>query len=118
MEDSYKRKIIVNYFKKNLAKGYTPETLRWALVKQGYSRTIVEQSLDVAQKEMADKAPKLVEKPRIIHEIINENDNPVKIKTFFWEKFLGFFKLQNSTRLLMSGGIFSWNSGSFRIEKS
>jgi hypothetical protein len=36
---------IVDYYKKNLPKGYTPDALRFALAKQGYSRTMVEKAL-------------------------------------------------------------------------
>ena len=36
---------LVTYIKKNLKKGYTKESLRWALVDQGHSRTEIEKSL-------------------------------------------------------------------------
>ena len=81
----HKRKI-VEYLKKNLGKKYTPDTLRWALVNQGYSRSIVEEALEMAQKEIAEKAPILKEKPIIRHEIIDENDKPVTIKKSFLQK--------------------------------
>ena len=62
--DDYIRQL-VNYFKKNLSKGYTAESLKWALVKQGYSRTEISKALDVTTIEMAESAPKLIEKPMI-----------------------------------------------------
>jgi len=80
---------IVNYFKKNLAKGYTLESLKWSLVKQGYSRTLVEKAIEQVNKELAEKAPVLKEKPRIKYEIIDENDKPISIKKSFWKRILG-----------------------------
>lgn len=81
----YKRKL-VDYCKRNLSKGYTPETLRWALIGQGYIKTSVENALDQAQKELAEKAPILKDKPVIKYEVLDEHDNPVIIKKSFWKK--------------------------------
>lgn len=84
----YKRKI-VDYFKKNLSKGYTEDSLRWALINQGYSRTLVEMALEQANKELAEKAPVLKEKPVIKYEIIDEFDNPIIIKKPWWKRIFG-----------------------------
>jgi len=84
---NYKENLI-NYFKKNLSKGYTAETLKWALINQGYSRSIVEVALEKAQKELAEKAPVLKEKPKIKYEIIDENNRPIIIKKPWWKKIL------------------------------
>jgi len=81
-------KNLVNYFKKNLAKGYTLESLKWSLVKQGYSRTIVERAIIQTNKELATEAPILKDKPVIKHEIIDEYNRPVEIKKSFWKKIL------------------------------
>ena len=86
--DSYKNKII-GYFKRNIAKGYTEEALKWALINQGYSRIIVEDSIEQANKELAEKAPLLKEKPQITYEIIDENDNPIIIKKSGRKRFFG-----------------------------
>ena len=51
-KEIYRGKII-EYFKKNLSKGYTPEALKWALVNQGYSRLTVENAFEDANKEIA-----------------------------------------------------------------
>jgi hypothetical protein len=80
---------LVDYFKKNLTKGYTFESLKWALIKQGYSRTMVEKAIEQAHKELAEKAPILKEKPKIKYEIIDENDNFITIKKSFWRRILG-----------------------------
>ena len=87
-EIGYRRNLI-DYLKKNLAKGYTFESLKWALVRQGYSRAIVEKAIEQAHKELAEKAPILKEKPKIKYEIIDENDKPITIKKSFWKRILG-----------------------------
>ena len=84
----YKRKI-VNYLKKNLSKGYTQDSLKWALISQGYSRPVVEKAIEQTNKELAEKAPILKEKPRIKYEIIDENNQPITIKKPFWKRILG-----------------------------
>ena len=83
-----KNKIVI-YFKKNLVKGYTPDSLKWALIDQGYSRTIIEMALQKANEELAEKAPILKEKPVIKHEIVDEYDKPITIKKSWWKKLLG-----------------------------
>ena len=87
-QNNYKRKII-DYFKRNISRGYTEEALKWALIDQGYSRIIVENAIEQANKELAKKAPILKEKPRITYEIIDENDKPVTIKKPWWRRSLG-----------------------------
>ena len=82
---NYKRKLI-DYFKKNLTKNYTPNTLKFALIDQGYSRVAVEEALIKATAELAEKAPILREKPIVKYEIIDENDNPITIKKSWWKK--------------------------------
>ncbi len=87
-ETDYKKKL-VNYFKKNLKKGYTTESLKWALISQGYSRTAVEMAIEELNKELARQAPVLEEKPVIKYEIIDENDQPITVKKSWWKKFFG-----------------------------
>ena len=83
-------KKLVEYFKKNLAKGYTTDALKFALINQGYSRTIVERAIQQTNKELSEKAPILKEKPKITYEIIDRNDKPISIKKPFWKRLLGF----------------------------
>ena len=77
---------LVEYFKKNLKKGYTADALRFALIEQGYSKISVEQALEKATKEMAEKAPILKEKPVIKYEIIDEDNRPIKLKKSFFRR--------------------------------
>ena len=78
-----------DYLKKNLKKGYTIESLKWALIKQGYSRTAIEKAIEQIHKELAEKAPVLKEKPVISYQIIDEKDNPIIVKKSFWKRLLG-----------------------------
>lgn len=81
----YKRQLI-EYFKRNLKKGYNSDTLKWALISQDYSRTAVEQALEEAQKELAEKAPVFKEKPVIKYQLIDENNNPIHFRKPFWKR--------------------------------
>ena len=83
-EAEYRRKI-VDYIKKNVKKGYPMESLKWALVKQGYSRTVVDIALKEAHAELAREAPALKEKPVITHEVISEEP----VKKSWWKRFFG-----------------------------
>jgi len=87
-ESEYKRKIM-DYLKKNMEKGYAPESLRWALVKQGYSRTIVDSAIEEASKEFSKKKSVLKEKPVITHELIGENDVPIPSEKPWWKRLFG-----------------------------
>ncbi len=81
---------IVEYFKKNISKGYAYETLKIALVNQGYSKTSVEKAGEQALKELSEKVPTFVEKPIIKYNLYDENDNLIKIKNqSWWRKLLG-----------------------------
>lgn len=80
---------VVEYIKKNLAKGYTLESLKWALISQGYSRSLIAKAEIIANKELAEAAPKLETKPTIKYEIIDEHNRPITIKKPFWKKLLG-----------------------------
>lgn len=70
---------LADYIKKNLSKGYTQDSLRFALLKQGYSRTTVEKALEIANKQMAAQAPKMIEKPVVKFQIIDDNEMAAKV---------------------------------------
>jgi hypothetical protein len=44
---------ILTYLRKNLTKGYKPESLKWALINEGYSRIEVEKGMKQVQEELA-----------------------------------------------------------------
>ncbi len=89
MKEEEYRKRIVNYLKKNLTKGYTLESLKWALVNQGYSRAIVEKAIKQTNEELAKEAPVLKEKPKINYQLLDEYDKPVTFQKSFWRRILG-----------------------------
>jgi len=90
---------LADYIKKNLSKGYTPDSLKYSLMKQGYSRTSVEKALDLANQQLASTAPKMIEKPVIKYEVIDDQELAAKVaaqdeanRGFFgrlWHKLFG-----------------------------
>lgn len=86
-------KEIVQYIKKNLKKGYTKESLKWALVNQGYSNFEIRRAIKKADQELASQAPTLKTKPIIKYEIIEPKEYAGVISTGvkqpFWKKFFG-----------------------------
>ena len=60
---------IAEYFKRNLAKGYTIESIKFSLMSQGYSRISVEKAIELANEQLAEKAPILKEKPQITYKL-------------------------------------------------
>jgi hypothetical protein len=90
VDNPYKQKLI-DYLKKNLRKGYPVDTLRIALINQGYMRTTIDESLKEAINELAKEAPVMKEKPQIEREVIEEvsEEVPVVEKKSFWKKIFG-----------------------------
>ena len=87
MREEEHRRRLTDYFKKNLKKGYTADSLKWALIAQGYSRTAVEKAIVQSTQELAREAPILEAKPTIIHDVIDEDNMPVKKS--WWRRLLG-----------------------------
>ena len=77
---------IAEYLKKNLLKGYTLESLKIALINQGYSRIFIDRAIEEMNKNLAKTAPILKEKPKITHQILDENDSVLIIKKHWWKK--------------------------------
>jgi hypothetical protein len=77
---------IANYIKKNLAKGYTIDSLRFSLQSQGYSRMSIDNAIKLANEQLAEKAPIMNEKPQIIYKVITPDS------TYTYEKKQGFLK--------------------------
>lgn len=92
MQESHRLRKIMDYLKKNLKKGYTEESLKWALINQGYTRILVEQAIRRVHEELAEEAPKIEEKPVIRHVVFDEEDTPIEIpqkKKSWWGKLWG-----------------------------
>jgi len=54
---------LVEYLRKNLRKGYTMESLRWALINQGHSKLEVDKAIMRLEEELSQEAPVLNAKP-------------------------------------------------------
>jgi len=83
---------LIEHIKKNLAKGYNQDTLKFSLMSQGYSRITVENALEKANKELAETVPEVKEKPKIIYRLIGEDNNPIQVseqKKGFWKSLFG-----------------------------
>lgn len=80
-------KQLAEYIKKNLAKGYTLDSLRIALEAQDYSRISIENAINLVNEEMAKKAPKLKERPVIRREIIGQEH--IKEKENIFKRLFG-----------------------------
>ena len=78
---------LADYVKKNLGKGYTLESLKWALISQGHSRLEVDKAMKLAQSEMAREAPVLKTPPQQPQEVLNIQVEPEKLS--FWKKLFG-----------------------------
>ncbi|MBR9705503.1 hypothetical protein GOV14_00560 [Candidatus Pacearchaeota archaeon] len=63
---------LAEYIIKNLAKGYTLESLKVALSYQGYSKISIDNAIKKANSMLADKAPPMKEKPQITYRLIEE----------------------------------------------
>ena len=86
---------LVEYIKKNLAKGYNQDTLRFSLLSQGYSKITVENAIEKAHQQLSTTLPAVKEKPQITYRIINEKNQPIKTielstgKKSFWKRIFG-----------------------------
>lgn len=74
------------YLIKNLKKGYTKESLKWALINQGYSKIEVTKAMQRAEERMASEAPLLKSYPEITRTIEPIEDEPRK---GFWSRLFG-----------------------------
>ena len=80
---------LVNYIKRNLKKGYTKESLKWALLNQGYSKIEVERALRKVDFELAQEAPQLEAKPNIKREVLSPKKQIHEEKKGFWKRLFG-----------------------------
>ncbi|MBS3091534.1 hypothetical protein J4217_03755 [Candidatus Pacearchaeota archaeon] len=79
---------LAEYVKKNLRKGYTKESLKWALVNQGHSKLEVEKAMQKAESDLAAEAPVLRTKPEIKIEIVEPKDAVLEKKPW-WKRIFG-----------------------------
>ncbi len=86
-EQDYIRELSA-YIKRNLKKGYTKDSLKWALINQGHSRREVEKAMQRVDEELVQEAPLLKTKPDINYEVI-EPKEAVAEKKSFWKRLFG-----------------------------
>ena len=84
--ESIRRQKLVEYLKRNISKGYDVDSLKWALIRQGNSRTDVESAIDLVKSDIPKKTMQ-VEKPEISHRVYDFENNPVFIEKKPWWKF-------------------------------
>ena len=77
---------LVEYIEKNLKKGYTKESLKWALVEQGHSKMEIDRAIKKVDEELANKAPILNTKPIIKYEIVPDESFNKSTKKSFWKR--------------------------------
>ena len=68
---------LADYIKKNLAKGYTLDSLRFSLESQGYSKISIENSINLVNKKIAEDIPLIKEKPKITYRVLSEDNKPI-----------------------------------------
>lgn len=86
-------KQLTDYLKKNLKKGYTKDSLKWALINQGHSRFEVERAFNKLDDDLSRKAPVLKTKPEITREVLEPKKEvtfkPAEERRPLWKKFFG-----------------------------
>ncbi len=78
-------KNLVDYIKKNSQKGYSRDSLRWALIKQGNMKHEVDKAFQMADAEMAQEMPKVQPQPEPQVEVVN-SEIPTDEKSSFWKR--------------------------------
>ena len=76
---------LAEYLRKNLKKGYTKDSLKWALINQGHSKLEVEKALKRLEEELSKEAPILKTKPEINYEVVEPKDAVLEKKSF-WKR--------------------------------
>lgn len=78
---------LANYIKNNLKKGYTLDSLKYALISQGHSKLEVEKAIKRAQEDQAKDAPILETKPSIVYEAMDTDNIQVEPdQRPFWKR--------------------------------
>ena len=72
-QESYIQQL-ADYIKRNLAKGYTLDSLKISLEQQEYSRTSIENAIKLANEQLAKSAPEMREKPKIKYKVVSDEN--------------------------------------------
>lgn len=83
---------LIEYTKRNLKKGYSQDSLRWALINQGHSRIEVDKALSAAQAEVSKESmvsqrasPSVQQTPPSMPQM----DIEPEPKQSFWKRLFG-----------------------------
>lgn len=79
---------LVDYVKKNLKKGYTVDSLRWALISQGHSKIEVERAIKRVDESLSAEAPIMKTSPEIKYEVIEPKGAIIQKKSL-WRRIFG-----------------------------
>jgi len=82
---------LADYIEKNLAKGYTLDSLKYSLISQGYSKISIENSIELVNKKNTKNIPRIQERPRITYRILSQDNKPI-YETISIPKRKGFFQ--------------------------
>ena len=74
---------LASYIKKNLSKGYTQDSLKFALISQGHSRMEVEKAIKRVETELAREAPILKTTPTITYEALDTPTDDTSQKPWY-----------------------------------
>lgn len=89
MKDTDYRKKLYEYLMKNIAKGYDPESLKWALVSQGYTRTDVDKAIAEIKAEREAEAKRASEEKQVVqYDFGNGLNQEFQPKKPWWKKIL------------------------------
>lgn len=77
------------YIRKNLKKGYTKDSLKYALVNQGHSRMEVDKAIKRAEEELTREAPVLKTKPDITYEVVEPAESTEDNKKPWYRRWFG-----------------------------
>lgn len=83
---------LTEYAKRNLKKGYAPDSLRWALINQGHSRIEVDKALSAAQAEVSKEAMVNARRPQEPSQTQPSSMPAVSVEpesTSFWKRWFG-----------------------------
>ena len=87
---------ILLYLKKNLAKGYKIQNLRWALINEGYSKTEVEKAIRVLgteteREQKEDEIRQRKESAKQAVSLINDEMPSCVEEESLWSKIKNWF---------------------------
>ena len=75
---------LVDYAKKNIKKGYSEDSLRWALIGQGHSRIEIDKAISLAKTEIEKERPRMQQPPQQLENTIPKID--IEDKKPFWRR--------------------------------